>query len=65
MINFKRWIGDPETWIYLICVILGGVLLFTPILGRCGWMFFLAGLLMLGIKYYRVASTAKKSADDG
>lgn len=59
MQNFKRWVSDPETWIYLIAVILGVILVFTPILGRCGWMFLLAGVLMLGIKYYRVVAAGK------
>lgn len=57
MDDLRIMIRDPETWIFLITIALGLVILFTPVLSVCGGMFLLMGIMMLGIKYY---NTRKK-----
>jgi hypothetical protein len=54
MEDLKTVIRDPETWIYLIAIGLGIVILFTPVLNVCGGMFVLMGVLMLVIKYFSI-----------
>ena len=58
MDTLKSLVRDPEVWIYLIALLIGLAVFFTPVLRLCGGMFLLAGLILLGIKLYKALKSA-------
>jgi len=54
MDDIRSMFRDPETWIYLITIGLGIVVLFTPVLTVCGGIFLLMGVVMLVIKFFSI-----------
>ncbi len=54
MNTFLQLIRDPETWVYLIALILGLVFLFVPLFKVCGLIFTLMGVTLIVLKYLKL-----------
>jgi hypothetical protein len=57
MEDWKKLMRDPEVWIYLIAIVIGLAVLFTPVMRLCGGFFLLASLIMLSIKLINYRKT--------
>lgn len=58
MDELNRLIREPETWIYLIALILGVVFLFVPLFNVCGLIFVVLGASLIVLRYLKLRKVA-------